>query len=107
MFVGDLIGHHNIEDVHYFPVLARAETPLERGFEILDHDHHALDAHLAAFVDQANAVLTDIEGRDLRERVGVLHGHVLCLGGFLDRHLTDEEELVVPVILKHGPQGLG
>jgi hypothetical protein len=107
MFVGDLIGHHNIEDVHYFPVLALAETPLERGFEILDHDHHALDGHLAAFVDQANAVLTDIEGRDLRERVGVLHGHVLRLGGFLDRHLTDEEELVVPVILKHGPEGLG
>jgi iron-sulfur cluster repair protein YtfE (RIC family) len=107
MFVGELLGHHNIEDVHYFPILASRETSLARGFEILDRDHHALDGHLNAFVEQANGVLTGLEGADLRDRVGTFHEGVARLGGFLDRHLLDEEELVVPVILRHGPSGLG
>ena len=28
------------------------------------------------------------------------------LGPFLTRHLDDEEDLIVPVILKHGPDAL-
>jgi iron-sulfur cluster repair protein YtfE (RIC family) len=107
MLVGELLGHHDIEDVHYFPVLSRAEVSLARGFEILDRDHHALDGHLDSFVGQANAVLEGVEAPGFRDQVGVLHGSVLRLGGLLDRHLVDEEELVVPVILKHGPSGLG
>lgn len=106
-FVGELIGHHNIEDVHYFPVLSARETSLSRGFEILDRDHHALDGHLDDFVQEANTVLAAIAEPDLRDRVGALHGSIVRLGGLLDRHLTDEEELVVPVILRHGPGGLG
>ncbi len=41
-FLGNLDGHHNVEDQHYFPVFARAETRLKRGFEILDLDHHTI-----------------------------------------------------------------
>ena len=107
MFVGELHGHHNIEDAHYFPVLSARETSLARGFEILDRDHHALDGHLDTFVREANAVIQALGEPDLRDRVSVFHEGVLRLGGFLDRHLTDEEELVVPVILRHGPGGLG
>ncbi len=107
MFVGELHGHHNIEDVHYFPVLSAREAPLQRGFEILDRDHHALDGHLDAFVERANAVLQGLDAADFRDRVGDFHAGVARLGGLLDRHLVDEEELVVPVILKHGPGGLG
>ena len=107
MFVGELHGHHNIEDVHYFPVLSGREASLARGFEILDLDHHALDGHLNAFVERANGVLKGIAAADFRDRVGAFHEDVSRLGGFLDRHLIDEEELVVPVILKHGPSGLG
>ncbi len=107
MFVGELHGHHNIEDVHYFPVLSAREASLARGFEILDRDHHALDGHLDIFVREANGVIEAVGEPHLRDRVGVFHQGVLRLGGFLDRHLTDEEELVVPVILEHGPGGLG
>lgn len=107
MFVGELHGHHNIEDVHYFPVLAQREMSVARGFEILDNDHHALDGHLEAFVERANGVLEGLGAPEFRDRVGAFHGDVVRLGEFLDRHLVDEEELVVPVILKHGPSGLG
>ena len=57
MFVAELHGHHGVEDAHYFPVLARAEPRIERGFALLEADHQALDPELAAFAEAANGVL--------------------------------------------------
>ncbi|NCW70151.1 MAG: hemerythrin domain-containing protein, partial [Marivivens sp.] len=37
---------------------------------------------------------------------GALHAELEKLTRLMDRHLTDEEELVVPVILKFGADGL-
>lgn len=108
MFVEQLHGHHTIEDRHYFPVLAAREPRIEKGFAILDKDHHALDGHLDRFVKGANAVLRTLDDPDaLRTRAGRFHGDLTGLEALLDRHLTDEEDLVVPVILRHGAGGLG
>lgn len=101
MFVGELHMHHNIEDTQYFPVLQKMETRLVHGFEILDRDHHALDIHLEAFTQDANLLMKDTTDTD-RQAIDVFHRRLERMEGFLDRHLTDEEELVVPVILKHG-----
>jgi hemerythrin-like domain-containing protein len=104
MFVGELHGHHNIEDAHYFPVLKQKDPRIAAGFELLDKDHHALDAHLNAFVQHANGVLqpsNDIAGA-LERFIDNAHK----LDRLLNRHLTDEEEVVVPVILKYGTGGL-
>jgi hemerythrin-like domain-containing protein len=103
--VGELEGHHGIEDSHYFPLLARLEPRLSRGFEILDADHVALDRHLAGFVAAANAVLQAPEAAR-REAGARFLAPLGGLGRLIDRHLVDEEELVVPVILRHGPGGL-
>ena len=107
MFVNELHGHHQIEDVHYFPKLAAAEPAFTAGFEILDRDHHAIDAHLERFVKGANAVLGKLDdAAALRERAGRFEADLAEVARVLDRHLSDEEDLVVPVILKHGPSGL-
>lgn len=107
-FVNELHGHHQIEDIHYFPLLAARDPRVSRGFDILDRDHHALDGHLDSFVGGANAVLRLVENPvELVETAGRFREDLARLGGFLDRHLTDEEELVVPVILKYGMDGLG
>lgn len=107
MFVNDLHMHHQIEDTHYFPKLSAAEPAFAAGFEILDRDHHAIDAHLERFVTGANAVLAKLEDdAALRERTGRFEADLAVVARLLDRHLCDEEELVVPVILKHGPEGL-
>lgn len=106
-FVGELHGHHTIEDTHYFPQLKLLDSRLERGFEILDSDHHALDAHLAGFSDAANAALRGINaGQDALDEIAVLRERLLQFETFLNRHLIDEEELVVPVLLKHAPPGM-
>lgn len=104
MFVNELHGHHQIEDHHYFPVLARAEPDFARGFEILDTDHHAIDAALNRFVESANAILQSGGDRLLfHDRTGRFSDELTEVARLLNRHLEDEEELVAPVLLKHGP----
>ena len=71
---------------------------------MLERDHQALDPALARFAEAANAVLrlTPRAGAPAREAVPALRAEIGGLRRLLDRHLTDEEELVVPVVLKSG-----
>lgn len=94
--VGELHMHHQIEDQQYFPRLEALEPALARGFGLLDQDHQALDGLLGDFTSCANQVLKGEGAEPLRDAVETLNS-------LLDRHLWDEEELIVPVILKHGP----
>ena len=107
LFVNQLHGHHQIEDAHYFPLLIGIEPSLSRGFDILDRDHHAIDEVLNRFVERANALIgasaDKAKGLDAALR---LNDELEDLERFLNRHLLDEEELVVPIILKHGPDAL-
>lgn len=109
LLVQELHGHHMIEDHHYFPVLERRDLRLAYGFALLDADHHALDAELGAFTAAANAALQagkDSRTDSARDAVGRYLEALARLDRLLDRHLVDEEELVVPVILKYGTAGL-
>jgi iron-sulfur cluster repair protein YtfE (RIC family) len=100
--INELHGHHQIEDAHYFPVLSSAEKRLARGFDLLDADHHALDAELHALTQAANSHLQALsQGADMRASAGSMLKLLDGFEQFLDRHLQDEEELVVPVILHH------
>jgi hypothetical protein len=97
-----------IEDHHYFPLLKALDARLEGGFELLDADHQALDAEIRALADAANEVLAAVRhGRPADAAAGGLAARLDAMGRLIDRHLTDEEELVVPVILDHPEAGLG
>ncbi len=100
-FLQHLHGHHQIEDSHYFPQLARMEPRLRRGFDMLDRDHHDLEGWLKRFADEANAALAAPDDAALREAAARFRGGLKGVGRMLDRHLTDEEDLILPVILKH------
>ncbi len=107
LFVGELHGHHTVEDTHYFPQLKPLEAKLETGFDILDRDHHAIDSHLEGFTNDASAVLRAVsENGDWKADTGNFRTGLHRLTRFLDRHLIDEEELVVPVLLKYTPEGM-
>lgn len=107
IFVNQLHGHHQIEDHHYFPILRTREARIAHGFDLLDADHHALDGILARFVEQANAAIQGAGGPDPKTAAGRLLTGLTDLERLIDRHLTDEEDLIVPVILRDGPGGLG
>lgn len=105
VFVGELHGHHHIEDAVYFPKLAAQDARVAPGFEILDRDHQALDGILDGFVTAANGVIRS-QPTEFLPGAGAFLTDLGRIEGLLDRHLTDEEELVVPVILKYGDSGL-
>lgn len=107
IFTSELHGHHMIEDRHYFPRLSRLDARVSRGFEILDADHHALDGHLEGFAETANGLLSRVAAGEAHERpLMELETRLRSFERFLDRHLVDEEELVVPVLLKYQPAGM-
>lgn len=105
-FVNQLHGHHQIEDHHYFPVLVTRDTRIERGFALLDADHHALDGHLNGFVEAANSAIKGLSA-DPKVAGEAFLSSVERLDSLLRRHLDDEEDLIVPVILKYGTDELG
>ena len=79
------------------------DAQVEAGFTILDADHHALDTHIVSLAQDANAYLQRWSGDNAPDAAGALHTTLKGFERFLDRHLTDEEEIIVPVILKHAP----
>ena len=94
----DLTGHHQIEDHAYFPRMVALEPAMARGFALLDHDHHALDHLLNGFVTAANRALT---AEDAAAEAGRLRDFLTGFDHQLVRHLEDEEDLIIPVVLKH------
>lgn len=101
--LNQLQGHHQIEDTHYFPRLAGLDARLTAGFALLDADHHALDAHIHGLADSTNAMLRALSEAPETAKVGPLQRQLAGFARFIDRHLVDEEELVIPVILHHAP----
>lgn len=107
MFIGQLHEHHNIEDHHYFPLLIGLDKKAEIAFELLENDHQQLDGALKDFTDKTNDALKALEyPQNLNNEVAAIHEIVGSFGTFLNRHLIDEEDIIVPVLLKHGEQAL-
>jgi hemerythrin-like domain-containing protein len=108
-FLGHLDGHHNIEDQVYFPAFARAETRLKRGFDILDSDHHLIHNALEQNAETANAFLQALDADADKQRFAAdaYAGANERLVAMLGRHLDDEEDLIIPLILERGDHGLG
>ena len=96
--LNELHGHHQIEDHHYFPKLVKCDARLEQGFELLEADHAAMDGLLHSMAEGANAVLAGGEA-------AAFVGRIDSFATLLERHLTDEEEIIVPVILHTGFRG--
>ena len=101
--------HHQIEDLHYFPIFRAADERLARGFDVLEGDHHHIHADMARTAETANALLHALQGGgDTMRRCGddYADASAVLLKG-LARHLDDEEDLIVPLILDRSEEALG
>jgi iron-sulfur cluster repair protein YtfE (RIC family) len=107
-FLQQLNAHHQIEDLHYFPVFQAAEARLAHGFDVLEADHHLIHSQIDATVDAANTLLrtpaNDAAAEGAGERYAQANGRLLRL---LSQHLNDEEDLIIPLILDRGEGPLG
>lgn len=101
--------HHQIEDLHYFPIFRVADVRLVRGFDVLEGDHHQIHADMALTAENANALLQGLRADvDTLRRCSDAYAEssgTLIKG--LIRHLDDEEDLIVPLILDRGEEALG
>ncbi len=105
--INNLHGHHGWEDHSYFPELSKADSRFDAGLEILEKDHVDLNKVLVSFTQTANRAIALIESGDNKHRneMGQLHSTALAIEALLQRHLSDEEELAVPIILHHRLRG--
>jgi hypothetical protein len=104
--LSELHGHHQVEDHHYFPSFRRAEPALAPGFEMLDRDHKLLHGGLMETAEAANALLQALARTPDAE--GPAAHYAETSGRLLRRmrrHLDDEEDLVIPLMMERGELG--
>ena len=106
-FLGELHMHHNVEDHHYFPRFREADARLARGFDILDADHVTIDRHIHELAEAGTTLDRAIRGGDDTGAAAVQLGERLdATLALLLRHLDDEEDIIVPLILDRTEAGL-
>jgi len=101
--------HHQVEDHHHFPLFRAADARLARGFDVLEGDHEAIHGDMARVAEAANALLRALssDADSVRARSDDYAQASGALIGGLLRHLDDEEDLIVPLILDRGEDALG
>jgi hemerythrin-like domain-containing protein len=108
-FLQQLNEHHHIEDFHYFPIFRAAEVRLLTGFEVLEKDHEILHAGIMQSVESANEFLKNLQAdkdrlRSAADAYADVNDRLLKQ---MLRHLDDEEDLIVPLILDRSEEKLG
>ena len=108
-FLQQLNAHHQVEDLHYFPVFQAAEARLAHGFEVLEGDHQTIHQSIERAVETGNAFLrTPVNDNDPLRRAGDAYSEAQdALLRQLRRRLDDEEDLIIPLILDRTEAGLG
>ena len=96
MHVLKLHQHHGVEDEGFFPEFIRMYPQLQAGFYILGRDHVRLDALLDKLQVQNDTLARSVvENKVLADQ---LHQTLVSATDLLSQHLTDEEDLVIPIL---------
>ena len=96
MHVLKLHKHHGVEDDGFFPEFVSMYPKLAPAFEILGHDHEYLNELLDKLQIQNDQLArSEVEDKALAEE---LHKTLVAVTDLLQQHLTDEEDLVIPIL---------
>lgn len=96
MHVLKLHQHHEVEDEGFFPEFVSMYPKLAPAFEILGHDHEYLNELLDKLQIQNDQLArSEVEDKALAEE---LHKTLVAVTDLLQQHLTDEEDLVIPIL---------
>jgi iron-sulfur cluster repair protein YtfE (RIC family) len=87
----------------FFPELSSAEPRFATGLDLLEKDHEVLDDILDRFTRASNRYLKllDLDPTSAEQELGDIHTAGCHIQSLLSRHLQDEEDMIVPIIL-HG-----
>ena len=104
--LAQLAAHHDAEEFHYFPAFRDAERRLAPGFDLLARDHQRLAQESAVALAALNDLIVAAEPRASPDAAAprlAAERYVSASARILDRlarHLDDEEDLVVPLLLE-------
>lgn len=103
-YLQHLDGHHRIESRHYFPQFRRVEPRIQGGLDLLDRDHDAVHHDLEAMLNAGRAFHGEMRAGtpDPSTSANRLADAVVSAAAPMLRHLEDEEDIVIPLIQKHG-----
>ncbi|WP_245464391.1 hypothetical protein [Mesorhizobium sp. M8A.F.Ca.ET.021.01.1.1] len=92
-----------------FPGLRQGGAPSETRFDILDADHHTIHEGLERNAEAANAFIRTLQESEDKQRFAAdaYADENSRLIAMLTRHLADEEDLIIPLILDRGDRALG
>jgi len=97
-------GHHHIEDEHFFPVFLQRFPSLADPIDLLENDHGILGETLDT-MERAIANLTatvrgeKVQHSELMRATEALHAAASDLDRLFVRHIGDEEEICLPVLM--------
>lgn len=99
-FLQHLDHHHRIESGHYFPQFRALAPEVEAGLALLDQDHNVVHGRLEQLHAAGLAFHQAAQTRSPQARDGLLRlaDALDAAAPLLDRHLDDEEEIVIPLI---------
>jgi iron-sulfur cluster repair protein YtfE (RIC family) len=107
-FLQHINGHHQIEDRAYFPKFRALDPRMAAGIDLLESDHARIHAAVIGAVNSARELFSSpseqIDGAS--SALDAHAGSFTQLVRLLDRHLADEEEIVIPAMLEHGERSL-
>ena len=111
-FLAELHGHHQVEDFHYFPAFRSAEPRLAAGFDVLARDHELIHEGIVNIVESVNAFFRTIDPEagagDKAAQRAAAERYIAAsrqLHERLERHLTDEEDLIIPLMIRQDDRG--
>jgi hypothetical protein len=100
--IARLHDHHDIEEFEYFPAFRALEPRLAPAFDVLANDHARLqrqvDAAVSALAELLAAVSNDAAEMPRATNHYASRADELCRT--LARHLGDEEDLIIPLLLE-------
>ena len=102
--IAHLQGHHEIEDFHYFPSFRETEKRLAAGFDALERDHEQLQQSIGAALAAADAFWVAAQSVEppSAAQLGAAERYLKASQELFDRllrHLSDEEDLVIPLLI--------
>lgn len=102
-FLQHLEGHHSIEDDHLFPRFRALDPRMIVGLDLLENDHAIIHEKLIASAESGqNLIAALAHGGDAARRAADAHAaNADRMLDWLIRHLSDEEDLVIPAMLEH------
>ncbi len=102
-YLQHLDGHHRIETGHYFPIMRGVEPRITAGIDLLDADHDAIHGQLEVLFKSGLSFHQALAGGslDAADHAARLADTLERVSRHADRHLEDEEDIVIPLIARH------